>query len=340
MRRSKFVLMLVAVMLAVSGATMWGSGGARAAIRSVDAWIQVSSVSPGVGCPIDVSVEIREQGHPVAAASVEIALHIDGELYSADHASTDSSGIAYLALDTSASPSGVGHWVDVNVGGQYLKGFSVVPTAGGGCSENGKLITVSGDINYSESSEVSVSSAASNAWVPAYQQQRNLSCEFAALYIATAAWGNGISEYAFEEAVGYSPNPHWGYRGNIHGLWGNTTDYGVYAQPLSWALDSFGFYGDDFFAAGDASQLTSRLDAGIPVLVWIAMWGDQSHYETTDGATYKLVAGMHVMVAYAYDDSGVYLSDPGTGTYRSYAWGDFMAMWNILDGMGLGVSPY
>ena len=46
------------------------------------------------------------------------------------------------------------------------------------------------------------------------------------------------------------------------------------------------------------------------------------------------------MVAYGYDAAGIYLSDPGSGTYRFYAWSDFMGMWNVLDGMGLAVSPY
>jgi hypothetical protein len=47
---------------------------------------------------------------------------------------------------------------------------------------------------------------------------------------------------------------------------------------------------------------------------------------------------MHVMVAYGYDDDGVYLSDPGSGTYVYYGWDTFMGLWNVLDGMALGVS--
>jgi predicted double-glycine peptidase len=47
---------------------------------------------------------------------------------------------------------------------------------------------------------------------------------------------------------------------------------------------------------------------------------------------------MHVMVAFGYDDGGVYLSDPGAGEYKYYTWGDFRWMWNVMDGMALGVS--
>ncbi len=175
--------------------------------------------------------------------------------------------------------------------------------------------------------------------MPAYAQQRSLSCEFASLYIATSAFGNGISEYNFDSVVGLSPNPHLGYRGNITGTWGNTTDYGVYAQPLSWALAQFGFVGDAFYGVGDHSTITSRLDNGWPVVVWLALWGDQSFRTDYDGQSFTLVPGMHVMVAYGYDADGIYLSDPGSGTYRFYDWASFDAMWGVLDGMALAVHP-
>ena len=49
--------------------------------------------------------------------------------------------------------------------------------------------------------------------------------------------------------------------------------------------------------------------------------------------------GMHVMVAYGYDTDGIYLSDPGSGTYRFYDWATFNSMWGVLDGMALAVHP-
>ena len=176
--------------------------------------------------------------------------------------------------------------------------------------------------------------------VPAYGQQRNLSCEYASLTIAMAAWGTWVSEYEFDHRVGWSANPHWGFRGDINGWWGNTEDYGVYAEPLVAPLAEFGFYGEVFYAQGDPWALQARLRDGAPVVVWLGLWGDQSFYEyADDGTPYKLTAGYHVMVAYGYDEGGVYLSDPATGGYKSYAWGDFMWMWNVLDGMGMAVWP-
>ena len=176
--------------------------------------------------------------------------------------------------------------------------------------------------------------------VPAYAQQRNLSCEYASLTIATAAWGTWVSEYEFDHRVGWSANPHWGFRGDINGWWGNTEDYGVYAEPLVAPLAEFGFYGEVFYAQGDPWALQARLRDGAPVVVWLGLWGDQSFYEyADDGTPYKLTAGYHVMVAYGYDEGSVYLSDPATGGYTAYAGGDFMWMGNVLDGMGMAVGP-
>jgi LysM repeat protein/uncharacterized protein YvpB len=174
--------------------------------------------------------------------------------------------------------------------------------------------------------------------VPAYLQAFSLSCEYAAAYIATAGFGWGVPESAFIERIGQSPNPHWGYRGSIYGAWGGTDDYGVYPEALVPTLNEFGFAGDIFYSGGDASALTSRLDAGMPVLTWLGYFGDTAWAQEDEGS-YLLAPGMHVVVAYGYDDGGVYVSNPGRGIHDYYAWGDFLAMWSVLDGMALGVAP-
>ena len=176
--------------------------------------------------------------------------------------------------------------------------------------------------------------------VPTYAQQRNLSCEYAALTIATAAFGGWVSEYEFDERVGWSANPHWGFRGDINGAWGNTVDYGVYPEALIAPLAELGFSSDVHYAAGDASVLTAHLDAGKPMLVWLGLWGDLSYYEyAEDGTPFKLTPGYHVVVAYGYDAAGVYVSDPAKGDYDFYDWGTFLWMWSVLDGMSLAVAP-
>jgi LysM repeat protein/uncharacterized protein YvpB len=173
--------------------------------------------------------------------------------------------------------------------------------------------------------------------VPAYLQMYSLSCEYAAAYIATSAFGWGVPETAFIERIGISANPHWGYRGNIHGAWGGSDDYGVYPEALVPTLNEFGFTADVFYG-GDASSLTARIDAGMPVMTWLGFFGDTAWLQEDEGA-YVLAPGLHVVTVYGYDDGGVYVSNPGRGTFDYYAWGDFLSMWNVLDGMALGVAP-
>jgi LysM repeat protein/uncharacterized protein YvpB len=174
--------------------------------------------------------------------------------------------------------------------------------------------------------------------VPAYQQMYSLSCEYAAAYIATSAFGWGVPESAFIERIGISANPHWGYRGNIHGAWGGADDYGVYPEALAPTLNEFGFMADVFYG-GDASSLTARIDAGMPVMAWLGYFGDTAWVQEDEGA-YLLAPGLHVVTVYGYDDGGVYVSNPGRGNFDYYAWGDFLSMWSVLDGMALGVAPF
>lgn len=173
--------------------------------------------------------------------------------------------------------------------------------------------------------------------VPAYHQMYSLSCEYAAAYIATSAFGWGIPESAFIERIGISANPHWGYRGNIHGAWGGAEDYGVYPEALAPTLNEFGFMADVFYG-GDASALTTRIDSGMPILTWLGYFGDTAWVQEDEGA-YLLAPGLHVVTVYGYDDWGVYVSNPGRGSFDYYAWGDFLSMWSVLDGMALAVAP-
>ena len=173
--------------------------------------------------------------------------------------------------------------------------------------------------------------------VPAYFQAYSLSCEYAAAYIATAGFGWGVPESAFMERIGTSANPHWGYRGSIYGAWGGTDDYGIYPEALVPTLNEFGFVGAVFYG-GDAAALTSRIDAGMPVLTWLGYFGDTAWLQEDEGS-YLLAPGMHVVTVYGYDDWGVYVSNPGRGNYDFYAWSDFLSMWSVLDGMALAVAP-
>lgn len=186
---------------------------------------------------------------------------------------------------------------------------------------------------------VSESAMLGNAYL--YQQQRPLSCEYASTAMAAQMGGWNITEYDFDTAVPLNENPHLGYRGNIWGEWGNTTDYGLYPEPLHLALNSWGIPNEVIYAHGDANVLRTELSNGRAVVVWLAMRGPINSFdvEGADGSTYQLTQYMHVMTAYGFDESGVYLTDPGTAVWRHYGWDEFMGMWNVMDGMALSVHP-
>lgn len=341
---------LVIGSLAVGLCTPLAAPAVMAQDASAEAWATIGATHPAPGCSVNVSFEVRSGGAPNVGADVSLSLSEDGtsNVISSDRQVTDGSGVAYLAFDTSAASSGEKLWLEFHINGVYVGGETVWAD-GSDCSTgatvtsfNGTIPSSSGETASSTSSDTTSASASTNSGaviipnISTYQQQRGLSCEYASLSIATGALGSWVSEWSFDAYVPLNANPHWGYRGNINGQWGNTTDYGVYAEPLVPALAAFGFTGEVFY--GGTDTLKAHLAAGHPTLVWLALWGDTSTHETTaDGTTYQLTAGEHVMTAYGYDDGGVYLSDPGTGKLRYYDWGTFTWMWGVMDEMALAV---
>ncbi len=182
------------------------------------------------------------------------------------------------------------------------------------------------------------SSSGNGLWVPDYKQQRNLSCEYAAVHAAAMAFGWAPTEQNFIDAVPEALNPHNGYRGNIDGWWGNTEDYGIYAEPLVPVLNDWGFNGEVMYTFGDTGPLIEHLDAGHPVVTWLGFWGDTRERLTDDGS-YSVFAGMHVVTVYDYDDEGVWVMDPARGEKVQYSWDFFIQMWRVVDGMSLAVYP-
>jgi uncharacterized protein YvpB len=330
MPRSRAKTVLAALLVAVAGVSFVPAA-TQAATRDVTAYIELSSTRPDPGCALAVAIEVRADGAAVSNTEVSIALFAGSDPVSIDSEVTDGNGVAHLSVDT----SGIGSdgWLDINVSDSYLVGYSIVGTSGNSCEAEAKYDVVEGGVSLV---------SASNSNLPSYytyQQQRPLSCEYASIHIATTYWGDSVSEYDLDSVVGWNANPHVGYRGDIWGAWGNTTDYGVYNEPLAAALPSFGFAGDAFYGAGDTSALTSYLDNGVPVVVWVALWGDLSERLDSDAGSFTVTAGMHVMVAYDYDSDNIYLSDPGSGGLVAYSWGSFLDKWNVLDGMSLAVYP-
>jgi len=304
---------------------------AAPATEKMHAWIDLSGTTPAPGCDLTMSIEMRIAGVPLSNIEVAVGLFDGDDLVALDREATNDQGATWLTVNTVGVTNGR---LQINVGPHLLKSYDIAPAEGNAC-ESGALFD-------ELDAELPVNAFERAEHAPefiTYQQERGLSCEYASIHIVTTYWGDPISEYALDDVIGLSPNPHWGYRGDITGSWGNTTNYGVYALPFTWALPQFGYVGEAFYGDGDATALKEWIGNGVPVVVWVAMWGDLSFKDSIDGSKFTLVPGMHVMVAYQYTDEGIYLSDPGTARLRFYSWPDFMSMWNVLDGMALAVHP-
>ncbi|MBA2452552.1 MAG: C39 family peptidase, partial [Chloroflexia bacterium] len=177
--------------------------------------------------------------------------------------------------------------------------------------------------------------------MPAAIEMSAVGSELTAVSVATAYWGASISENTLLASLEMSDNPHLGFRGDINGQFGGTDDYGVYAAPLSEAVSEHGFIGEVFYADGDATQLTDRIDRGLPVVTWITYQTAQAEPQRVDDDVrpFTVVAGKQAVVAYGYDDQGVLVVDLASGGYSHINWADFMRSWNYFDGMGLAISP-
>jgi len=179
------------------------------------------------------------------------------------------------------------------------------------------------------------------AGFPVVQQVWALSCEYAATSAATAYYGGAISQQTFLKAIGRDENPHKGFRGSITRKWGGTTDYGVYAEPIAAVLRADGFVHSYVFYGG-ASTLRAEIAAGHPVVTWISgTWGGSVRVTKVDtaGNRYSLIPYEHAVTAYGYDDSGVWVMDPGVARKYHVSWAKFLRGWNRIDGMALVVAP-
>jgi uncharacterized protein YvpB len=176
---------------------------------------------------------------------------------------------------------------------------------------------------------------------PVVAQAWALSCEYAATSAATAHYGATVSQSTFLNAIGYDENPHKGFRGSIYAAWGGTKNYGVYAEPIAAALHRYGFSHSYVFYGG-LSNLRAEVGAGHPVVAWISgTWSATARTVLQDdaGASYSLIPYEHAVTVYGYDDSGVWMMDPGVGEKYHVGWQTFLSGWSQIDGMALVVAP-
>src|SRR3954451_5928338 len=96
MRRALPLAAVATIVLALVAGAGPAARVAAADTQNVDAWIELSSVRPSAGCTLTASVEVRTAGEAVTNTDVSLALFIGDDVIGADHAVTDSDGVAEL----------------------------------------------------------------------------------------------------------------------------------------------------------------------------------------------------------------------------------------------------
>lgn len=175
--------------------------------------------------------------------------------------------------------------------------------------------------------------------MPVFAQEHYLSCEYAATRSAVARWGIQLTEADFINNIPTNDNPHLGFRGYIDGSWGGIYDYGIYAEPIARFLATRGLNTKLIWDGVDS--IKEELSYGRPVVVWVAggMGYSAPVEASAAGQNFLLMPLEHAVTIYGYDDQGVYVADPGFGTYDYYNWADFQRSWSYLGNMAMSVWP-
>lgn len=145
--------------------------------------------------------------------------------------------------------------------------------------------------------------------VPALAQERNLSCEAAAIRMVLAGRGLVLAEETIVERMPQDPNPHLGFRGQVDGALHqpDMADYGAYAEVVAEVLTSFDAPAEVQYGMSDAALQAAVRDGNVAI-VWMTR---QVEPKIIEGPGYQLVAGEHVQVVVGLGkDGGYVVHDP------------------------------
>lgn len=181
--------------------------------------------------------------------------------------------------------------------------------------------------------------------IPNHPQERNLNCEFRSTTDLAAYYG---LEFTWEELfkkVGHDPNgnPNVGFVGLSMddppgGIY--PAGYGVYAEPVAKGLQNMGIPATAY-QGQTIEWLKSKLTEGHPMVIWATAGLSKSQpveWETKDGLIVQGVPHEHTFTAVGYDEAGIYLNDPYTGSTDYYSWERFQASWLLLGNMALTID--
>lgn len=175
--------------------------------------------------------------------------------------------------------------------------------------------------------------------IPLYRQLQTLTCEQAAVAMATRG---AVTEPQLLTLLPRSDNPFAGIRGRTNSqFYGGLTDYGVYAQPLQKALSGLGIKSQVLYRQSYEEfkgLILENLRAG-RAIVWWNTWHERYarpvSVKTSDGLSIKLVPYEHVGVIVAANDRGVTYYDPYDATARFASWADHRRVSSYFDNMAL-----
>ena len=175
--------------------------------------------------------------------------------------------------------------------------------------------------------------------MPVFAQQHYLSCEYSAVRAAAARWNVNLTEWDFINSIPNNEDPHLGFRGNIDDGWGGTDSYGIYAEPIAQFLATRALQTKLLW--GGVESVKQEVTLGRPVVVWVAggMGWSETFEASANGNSFLIMPYEHAMTVYGYNENGVYVADPGFGTYDYYSWENFTRSWGYLGNMAMSVFP-
>lgn len=170
------------------------------------------------------------------------------------------------------------------------------------------------------------------------QQSHNLSCESSAASMVAQYHGVQLSEEEVLAALPYNANPHLGFRGNVDGPTGGTTDYGVYAGPILDVLTAHGL--NAVGVTGGLEGIKSAIARGNPVIAWVTYncLPSTPLTELVNGQQVTLVPNQHVVVVTGFSSEGIWANDPWDGQEDFYAISDFARAMSYFGDMAIEIA--
>lgn len=186
--------------------------------------------------------------------------------------------------------------------------------------------------------------------VPIVRQALRNNCETAALSMLLAADNVRIPQLQLQRELRRSGpldpigsgsarvwgDPNRGYVGRAEGG-GAAGGFGVYQWPIAALAAKHGVPLRNL-SGGSPARIYRSLQAGRPVLVWIALSsGPYGSWRTGDGKRITVNFGEHTVVLTGVHGSYVHVNDPLDGTRKLWSKSAFESMWRGLNRRALGL---